>query len=345
MRTVSLVVLPLLALGCGGLLDTPSPDTFDPSIKMPPGSSEPGVAPPKKPGPETVADDIGTPSAIVIDGNRLVIATRATRLDGKDLATGAVFVRDTRIGPTLMITVEREAMAYEALATDGESAFVAVTDGRLLRIGFMGGDPAVVTRLAARAPVLATNGKYLYYASEAGDVGRIARDGSGEPETLASIAGSVRGIAADDAAVYVAAGAGVTRVALDTHDAKPIATTGGEPCAMVQSGTRLFWTATESVDKGAVLRAATDGGEVATVASGQFAACAIAADDKNLWFATTSSGEAAVRKAGAGLGVMRAPIAGGAPEALDGAAGAIAVAVDATHIYWMTAHAVLRLAK
>ena len=50
-----------------------------------------------------------------------------------------------------------------------------------------------------------------------------------------------------------------------------------------------------------------------------------------------------------GLGLMRAPIAGGEPVAVAQASRALtqpgAVAVDATHVYWLTDTAVLRLHK
>ena len=51
----------------------------------------------------------------------------------------------------------------------------------------------------------------------------------------------------------------------------------------------------------------------------------------------------------AGLGLMRAPIAGGSPVTIAGASGALAqpgsVAVDESHLYWLTGKAVLRLRK
>jgi hypothetical protein len=96
-----------------------------------------------------------------------------------------------------------------------------------------------------------------------------------------------------------------------------------------------------------------DGGEVATVASGAFSACAIAADHDSLYFATTIPNALPVKAGGGdsspGLGLMRAPIAGGEPVAIAEASRALAqpgaVAVDATHVYWLTESAVLRLKK
>jgi hypothetical protein len=96
-------------------------------------------------------------------------------------------------------------------------------------------------------------------------------------------------------------------------------------------------------------------GEVATVASGSFTACAIAADKDSLFFATTVPNALPVKSGDAtsapssGLGLMRAPIAGGEPVAVAQASRALAqpgaVAVDASHVYWLTESAVLRLRK
>ena len=104
-----------------------------------------------------------------------------------------------------------------------------------------------------------------------------------------------------------------------------------------------------------MLRLSLEGGEVTTVASGAFSACAIAADGDNLYFATTlpnalpvKSGDGAGTST-SGLGLMRAPIGGGEPVAIAEAARALAqpgaVAVDDTHVYWLTQAAVLRLRK
>jgi hypothetical protein len=80
------------------------------------------------------------------------------------------------------------------------------------------------------------------------------------------------------------------------------------------------------------------GGEAAKVASGAFAACAIAADTHELYFATSAP-----------RGLMRAPIGGGDPLAIGRATPALtdpgAVAVDGAHIYWLTETSVMRLRK
>jgi hypothetical protein len=101
---------------------------------------------------------------------------------------------------------------------------------------------------------------------------------------------------------------------------------------MVRDARRLFWTAS-----GDVQSLPLDGGPAATVATGPFAACAIAADADDLFFAS------------GGVGLMRAPIGGGEPVRVVDSKAAVttpgAVAVDATHLYWLEGAAVLRLNK
>jgi hypothetical protein len=223
----------------------------------------------------------------------------------------------------------------------------------------------VLATLAAPAVAITTSGDHVYFATDAGALARVAKKG-GAIEALATITGAVRGLQADDAAVYVATGAGeetaagIVRVALDGKVTTLAAS--AEPCAMIRDGRSLYWTniaaaTTTSVQgKGEILRLTLDSGAAAaTVASGSFSACAIAADQDSLYFATTLPNALPVRANGggaastSGLGLMRAPIAGGEPVAVAQASRALAqpgaVAVDATHLYWLTETAVLRLRK
>ena len=74
-----------------------------------------------------------------------------------------------------------------------------------------------------------------------------------------------------------------------------------------------------------------------TVTAGSFAACALAADKSDLFFATGS------------VGLMRAPVAGGESTPVAAAKRALptpgAVALDATHAYFLDATSVLRVVK
>jgi hypothetical protein len=355
-RPSSLVVVFALVAACGGKTGDPGPDNPRESVLAPPpAATDAPPLPPTPNAPETIAKDIGEPSAIALDGDRALFTTRRTIVSGELTTSGALFAKDKRVGDALLIALDREGGTYETLTTDGVSAFVATGDARILRVPLMGGDDELLAKISEPAISLATHGDYVYFACESGAVGRVLKAGS-NPETLGTVSGAVRGITADDDAVYLASSqGGIVRITLATKASTPLAPAAGEPCAMVRDGTRLYWTARKPEGDGAVLRLPLEGGDVTTVASGSFAACAIAADDASLYFATSAPGTApgsmSVRSNGGsgGLGLMRSPITGGDPVAVAGAVGALAqpgsVAVDATHIYWLTATAVLRLEK
>lgn len=355
---------------CGGSVD--SSTGSDDSLPVPGREGEQGLYLPARPGgPDNIADRVGSPTAIAMTADRVVFTTRTTTLAGHRVEAGALFVADKRVGPALMVSVDRQGASFDTLATDGATAFVGTSDARLLAVPVAGGTTTTVATLEAPAVAIATSGKYVYFATSAGALARVAKKG-GETEPLATITGTVRGLEADDVAVYVATGAaeetpaGIVRVPLDGGDVR-VLTSRGEPCAMIREGRRLFWTSlaaaspaesdTAKPAKGEVLRLSLDGGEVATVASGAFTACAIAADKDSLYFATTvtralpvkSGGPLLAAGASGGLGLMRAPIAGGEPVAIAEASKALArpgaVAVDASHVYWLTETSVLRLRK
>ena len=353
---------------CGGGVDT-TPVASDP---LPPASQKDGdqglYQPTKAAAPDYVAEGVGTPSAIAMTEDRVVFTTHDTVVAGERVAAGGLFVADKRVGPALLLTVDHEGASFDALTTDGTTAFVATSDARLLGAPVVGGTTTTLATLDAPAVALTTSGKYVYFATSTGGLARVAKTG-GTSEPLATITGAIRGLEADDVAVYVATGAaeetaaGIVRVAIDGGKLT-VLSSGNEPCAMIRNGRSLFWTSLAAsavtgtapkLDKGAVLRLSLDGGAVATVASGAFAACAIAADQDSLYFATTVPNALPVKSGGSngapstGLGLMRAPIAGGEPVAIAQASKALAqrgaVAVDASHVYWLTESAVLRLGK
>lgn len=356
----------IVVAACGGQVGT-DPVASSDGVAAPQREGDQGLYQPASTGPEHIADGVGAPSAIVMTDDRVVFTTHNTMIGGELVAAGGLFVADKRVGPALLISADRQGASFDALATDGTTAFVATSDRRVLGTPVAGGATTTLGTLEAPAVTLSIFGNYVYFATNAGKVARVAKAG-GIVEPLATITGAIRGLQADDVAVYVATGAaeetpaGIVRVPLDGSAVK-VLTAGGEPCAMIRDGRRLFWTsltAPASTDatklgKGEVLRLSLDGGEVATVASGAFSACAIAADQDSLYFATTVPNALPVKSGDAtgaptsGLGLMRAPIAGGQPVAIAEAARALAqpgaVAVDATHVYWLTQSAVLRLEK
>jgi len=345
---------------CGGSVDDAA-GTRDP-VAAAPRPAEQGIYQPAVPGgPDRVAEGLGSPSALAMTDDRVIFTTRSTTIGGERVEAGALFVADKRVGPALMLAVDRQGASFDALAADGTTAFVATSDARLVSVPVAGGATKVVASLDAPAVALAESGDYVYFATNAGALARVAKKG-GEVEPLATLTGAIRGLQADDAAVYVATGAseesaaGIVRVALD--GTVKVLTSGAEPCAMIRDRRSLYWTSlgAGAVAKGEVLHLSLDGGPVATVASGAFSACAIAADKDSLYFATALPNALPVKAGGSGaavpargLGLMRAPIAGGEPVAVALASRALtqpgAVAVDRTHVYWLTETAVLRLRK
>jgi hypothetical protein len=347
----------ILLAACGGNIDTASTRADLPAAQT--GGGDQGLyLPTEASGPDHVAEDVGTPSAIAMTEDRVVFTTRTTMVAGELVAAGGLFVADKRVGPALMLAVDRQGASFDALATDGTTAFVSTSDGRLTATPVGGGDTKILATVAGPAVALTTSGKYMYFATNEGALARVEKTG-GAVEPLATITGAIRGLEADDVAVYVATGAaeetpaGIVRVPVG-GGAVTVLTSGGEPCAMIRDGRTLFWTSVAPA-KGEVLRLSLDGGPVATVASGAFSACAIASDKDSLYFATTVTNALPVKAGGTsgrssmGLGLLRAPIAGGVPVAVAQAARALAqpgtIAVDTSHVYWLTDSAVLRAKK
>jgi hypothetical protein len=353
-------------VACGGGVDATGESATD-TLPAAPRDGEQGLYQPAKPaGPDHMADDVGSPSALAMTIDRVMFTTHRTRVAGEVVEAGGVFVVDKRVGAAQLLGLDRQGASYDALAVDGTTAFVATSDGRLVSVPVAGGTMVTVAKLDAPAVALTVSVGYMYFATGAGVLARVATKG-GAVEPLATITGDVRGLEADDDAVYVTTGAaeetpaGIVRVALDGSAVKVLAS-GNEPCAMVRDGRRLFWTSlavepgkpSAPAATGEVRRLSLDGGDVATVASGSFRACAIAADRESLFFATTVPSALPVKAGGStagsvGLGLMRAPIGGGEPVAIAQASHALAqpgaVAVDATHLYWLTPSSVLRLKK
>lgn len=320
----------LFLAACGGGIDTTPSPTAEPTAPAP---SQGVYQAPPSPSAETLTSEIGTPSAMVLTADYVVVATRDTMLEGERAAAGGLFLVEKRPAPALMIALDRQGASYDALAVDGQNAIVATSDARLVLVPLAGGDAKTLVTLDDAATTITASAGYVYYATKSGAVGRVA-ESSAEMTRLATITGPITSLSADDASVYVATGtseevaAGIQEIALD-GTLKPL-TTGGQPCAMIRDDRTLFWTTA-----GSVQRLSLDGGDPATIASSQ-QACALAADTESLWFAGAA-------------GILRAPLAGGAPVVVsaspDGQTTPGAVAVDGGYVYWLTSTAVLRLAK
>lgn len=363
-----IVFVGLLAavVACGGGVDVADSTPSDARSASPTNPEQGLYQPVRASQPDPMADDVGSPGALAITRDQVVFTTHRTRVLGELVEAGGLFVVDKRAGAAKLIGLDRQGASYDALAVDGTTAFVATSDARLLSVPVAGGSTVTLAKLDAPAVSLVAYAGYVYFATSAGTLARVARAG-GAVEPLATVKGDVRGLDVDDGSVYLATGAAegasaaIVRVALEGRSASVLAA-GSEPCAMVRDGRRLFWTSlvaaagqrAATVATGEVRRVSLDGGEVATVASGAFSACAIAADRDNLYFATTVPSARPVKAGGSttasrGLGLMRAPISGGEPVAIAQASQTLAqpgaIAVDETYLYWLTESSVLRLKK
>src|SRR5256885_1129535 len=134
--TVSLSTF-LVVAACGGRVGDPAPD--ETVGDTPPAFASPLPPPPAL--PEEIALGIGTPSAIDIVGDQIVVTTSATRLSNELVNAGALFVADRRLPKPLMLAVDRQGASWDTLATDGGSAWVGTSDGRLLEVPLRGGVP------------------------------------------------------------------------------------------------------------------------------------------------------------------------------------------------------------
>lgn len=358
-KQVVVAVLFAAVAACGGGID---PTGSNDSAPLPERTSSPSSPRPTSPAsPERVADGFGEPSALALAGESVLVTSRSATLGRERVEAGALYVVDKRGGTPLLLSIDRQGASFDALASDGETAYVATSDSRILRVPVLGGETSTLAVLDAPAAHITTGGSYVYIASESGALARIAKNG-GALEPIGTVKGSVRGLEVDGDAVYVALGAGgeaaagIVRVAMG-GTIKPL-TSGREPCAMTRAGRSLYWTSVEeqanasAVATSEVLRVSLDGGTPAAVTKGTFRACALAVDSNSLYFATSAANGLPVRGDGThtNVGLMRAPLTGGGePVVLTEGVKALtrpgAVAVDATHLYWLTETAVLRLRK
>src|SRR5262245_12912645 len=130
-RPSSLVLASVLVSACGGAVGDPSPEPFDPPVSRPVPPVVGDGPDASKGGPDVVAENVGTPSALALDGDLAVFTTRSIVLDGNRVEAGGLFVRNKRGGRAVMIALDHRGAAYGALATDGTRAFVATSDGRI----------------------------------------------------------------------------------------------------------------------------------------------------------------------------------------------------------------------
>lgn len=329
-----------LLVACGGLADGGS--TTGEGVDPPGRGAQAPEAHPRTEtvaAPEILANDVGVPSAIGMTEDRVYFTTRTTLQGGVMHDAGALFAVWKRPGSKpLLLSTDAKSAHYEALALDASHAYVATNDARLFRVPLAGGPEEAIADLAAPAASIAVDATHVVFATSAGVVERAPKDGTGAIEAVATVAGRPRAVSVDESgAIYVATsvteGEGGTIVKIVGNGEPSVLTTSASsPCAMIRDGERLFFSASSAVH-----RLSLAGGPPSTVTAGSFAACAIAVDGADVFFAAGT------------LGLMRAPALGGEPVAVVGAKHALAtpgaVAVDATHVYWLDGASVLRTAK
>lgn len=330
-----------LLVACGGLVDQGNGPPGEGDVGTPEraGSVTPQPTTETAATPDVVAADVGTPSGIAVTDDRVYFTTRTTMSNGVMNDAGALFAVFKRPGSkALLLSTDRVSAHYEALALDATHAYVATNDGRLFRVPLDGGRDEPIADLSAPAVSIAVDATNVVFATSAGVVERVAKDGTGAIEAVATVAGRPRAVIVDDdGAIYVATsvtegeGGSIVKIS-GAGEPSVLTTSGASPCAMVRDGDRLYFSAASAVH-----RLSLTGGPPTTITAGSFAACAIAADKDDLFFSTGA------------IGLMRAPATGGESKPIAAAKRALttpgAVAVDASHVYWLDSTSVLRVAK
>ncbi len=325
-------VLVALVAACGGRADAPLDETTVPAPEREPTGDEGLFIPPTIPGVDRIADGLGTPSAIALSENDIAFTTRATMVGGELVAAGGLYVKNKKVGVPLLLLLDGRGAAYESVVVDGGEAFIGTSDGRVLTLPLRGGQETAIVEAESPVSALTVTGTFVYYATNQNEVLRVLRTG-GKSEPIGKVSSPVRGIEVDDEKVYVATTDAIVR--FTKTEGHVVEGASGSPCAMIRDGRKLFWT-NQATDRPSVLRLALDVGDVQAVVAGGSPACAIASDAASVVFATDS-------------GLMRVPTSGGRPEKVSGSMNALtkpgAVAVDGTHVYWLTHDAVLRSKK
>jgi len=250
--------------------------------------------------------------------------------------TGEEPVAPGGVNAELILDGTRLDIAPWALAVGADAAFVTSAEspnGRVVRIP-LDGSPAVVIAAGLDSPMsIAVHGDEVFFGA-AGQLWRLADDGSAPPVEVASSGESTPiGIAFDATHVYwtesSSAGA-VRRAPLAGGATETIAEGDPNPAGLVVRGGRAYWTVQGT---GEVRSANVDGTNLVTFAADQSSpSIGLAANDDSLfWF---TDGDFPPK-------VMKAPLAGGAPVSLGSATTlelgySSSVVVIGPHIYVRT---------
>lgn len=314
MRTLTLLFPVLLA--CGGNVQEPS------GGEMPGGGLAPLSAK-----PEWLAN-ASSPVALAAADGRVYVTTRTSAIQGEASANGSLLMlREPGVSP-LMLAQDRFGAAFEAIAADTKAVHWSTSDGRILAIDTLGGEPRTLAQESGTIAALAIDAEHVYYTvtvDAASHVKRMTRDGS-QVESLAEGLSGARGIAVAGRSVYVtlagstATGGSVLRIDAATKQAETVAQGLMDPCgvATAQGPRSVVWTERSESEQG-----------------GLRGSCALVTDG----LAAFVGSDRAVRKAS----LMTGAASDWSAQAPTGTLGSLAI--DARYVYWISGSTIVRSAK
>lgn len=258
------------------------------------------------------------------------VSSDSGKLYEVDEQTGAM-VWSTQVDPLgTGAVVGGEGILLAQLYTGGLAAYrhVDVPDAGVV-IGDGGPATPIVLASGQSSTSLALSSTRVYWTDYAAGQVRSVDKSGGQPVTVDDAPGTYPwGITVDATNVYwtvpnfVTGGMNPTIMSIPIAGgaATTLAASAGGPTAIVVSPTTAYWANDNAID---IQSVALDGGPVANVASGSQAGIGLAIDATNLYWSTSA-------------GIFVQPLAGGTTRNL-ASAGADALAVDATNVYYVAA--------
>jgi hypothetical protein len=296
-----------------------------------------------------------------------VLAAGCAEIIGADFDVRAA---ECAAPPCPVVLADQQDMPYGLAAADGYVYWTAKSsgpgEGKVMRVSRDGGEPQELAGGQGAPNRIVVRGGYVYWtdSTNPGAVRRIAADGSGGADDVATNQDTPIGIAVDDEHVYWASNDGtIQRVPLSLADTEPPFATGvPKPGLLAIDEFYVYWT--EYTSEGRVQRGQKSDGAATPIAQDQLFPNGIAVAPEDVFFATADAIQA-VDKSGAGPRilapaqqrpaevatdgafvywanyeggtVMRASAGGDVLEVLaSGQPSPNGVALDADYIYWAT---------